>query len=65
MTLSAITIQLTGYLNPSVREDSAIGLRISRIGLFHVTDTGEHHSISGNVSAATESAWAKERSLRI
>ena len=64
MTLSAITIQLTGYLNPSVREDSAIGLRISRIGLFHVTDTGEHLLIFGSASAVTGSVSAQERSLR-
>ena len=55
MILSETTIQYTGFLSLSGEDVSETGLRIYRIGLFHVTVTGAHHSISGSVNADTES----------
>ena len=64
MTLFVTTIRSTGSLNPSVREDSATGLRTYRTGLYHVTDIGVLLLISGSVSAVTESVSVRVKSLR-
>ena len=61
MILSETTIPLTGFPNPSVKDDSVTGLKTFRTGQSRETVTGVLLLISGSANAASSNVSEAEQ----